>query len=180
MRRLVLSGLVAAAAIGFGGISVSAADKPGAAMPLGCRYEGPLGHLDLAGFVSAAEELSATAPLTDGQRRVLDMHDYASMVIGKVAELNPGFAGSPHVRSLGISSESNRKQADVEVTVEWRSGEGSDISGRAVIGATKCGAGRGRLTMISVEFVPQDRGEESSPISIQPKATHNHHRQIVN
>lgn len=172
MRRIVLTSLAAAAVIGFLTIPAQAAEGDAPALPPGCSYEGPLGHLDLAAFASPAKELAAQAPLTEAQRRVFDMQDYAAMVIGKAAELNPGFLGSPHVRSLAISGEADRKQADVEVTVEWRSGDGDDISGRAVIGATKCGDGHGRLTMISVEFVPQDRGDNSSPIAAKPAAVH--------
>jgi hypothetical protein len=143
-----------------------AADK--GALPLGCSYEGPLGHLDVVDPDQAAKEKALRATLSETERRVLAMNDYASMVMGKAAELNPGFPGTAHVRSMAISTESDRRQADVEVTLEWRSGDADDIVGRAVIGATKCGEGRGRLTPISVEFSPQDHGTDSSPISARP------------
>jgi hypothetical protein len=143
-----------------------AADR--GALPLGCGYEGPLGHLDVVDLDQAAKEKAARATLSETERRILSMNDYASMVMGKAAELNPGFPGTAHVRSMAISTEPDRRQADVEVTLEWRSGDADDIVGRAVIGVTKCGEGRGRLTPISVEFSPQDRGPESSPIGTRP------------
>jgi hypothetical protein len=182
MRRIVLNGLAVVAVAGVAASPVQAAEGAveAAVSPLGCSYEGPLGHLDVTGFTSPAKELAQRTPLTEGQRGVLDIHDYAAMAKSKSAEMNPGFIGSPHVRSVAISGEADRRQADVEVAIEWRSGDGGDISGRAVIGVTKCGEGRARLTTISVEFIPQESGEQSSPIAAKPTAAQSPYRQLSN
>jgi hypothetical protein len=179
MRRIALTSLSAVALIASLSKPILADDGEPEVLPLGCRYEGPLGHLDVVGFASPAKELAAQTPLTDAQRRVIDIHDYASMAMRESAELNPGFSGKPYVRSLAISSDSDRKQADVEVALEWRSGDG-EISGRSVIGVSKCGDGRGRLTTISVEFIPQERGEGASPTAAKPALAQDRYRPISN
>lgn len=180
MRKAVQLSLAATALFGFLGVQALANEADASDLPAGCSYEGSLGFLDFALFDNPAEVLAARAGLPEAQRRGLEMHDYAMMVISKAAELNPGFSGKPRVRSMAISGEIDRKQADVEVTVEWRSGEEDEISGRAVIGATKCGEGRGRVTTISLEFIPQDHGDATSPISVKPALAQKRSRQIQN